>query len=360
VPNYKTLTGVKANMNFIRAKEIPPRSGNWYDYEVKTVHEGKRVIQKHIRYLGKSGSHSYLASDNRVLSSYPRIGTPQSVSTTNDARIPKMKTPAKQIASALGMYYGGMSLDAIEQQFKQDYDLEMSESNYWNWVKRFTKEAIRQSKDFHPEVGDTWVADETYMKLGEQTVYFWDIIDSKTRYLLASNVSTNRGGREARLLMRRASVRAGKTPKVVVTDKLRSYIIGVGDEFGTKTKHVQGGPFKTLSSGESTAQIERFHKTLEQRTKVFEKFKDLASIKLLTDGWLINYNFFKQNEGCGNIPPAQASSKSVPFKDWNDIVIPEGKPDMNYKVNLHPRKSVKKGKLVLDATLTPVKASGKD
>ena len=41
-------------MSFIRAKEIPPRSGNWYDYEVETVHEGKKVIQKYIRYIGKS------------------------------------------------------------------------------------------------------------------------------------------------------------------------------------------------------------------------------------------------------------------------------------------------------------------
>lgn len=41
-------------MTFIRAKEIPPGSGNWYDYEVKTVHIGSKVIQKHIRYIGKS------------------------------------------------------------------------------------------------------------------------------------------------------------------------------------------------------------------------------------------------------------------------------------------------------------------
>ena len=106
--------------------------------------------------------------------------------------------------------------------------------------------------------------------------------------------------------MKLAEQRAGKTPKIVITDKLRSYISGIEDAYGADTKHVQGGPFKFVESGESTAEIERFHKTLEQRTKVFEKFKDMASIKLLTDGWLINYNFFKQNEGCGNIPPAQA------------------------------------------------------
>ncbi len=41
-------------MSFIRAKEIPPRSGNWYDYEVETIHKGDKVIQKVIRYIGKS------------------------------------------------------------------------------------------------------------------------------------------------------------------------------------------------------------------------------------------------------------------------------------------------------------------
>lgn len=35
-------------MSFIRAKEIPPHSGNWYDYEVKGVREGQRVRQIHI------------------------------------------------------------------------------------------------------------------------------------------------------------------------------------------------------------------------------------------------------------------------------------------------------------------------
>jgi transposase-like protein len=276
------------------------------------------------------------------------------IKTEAPARIHKMKTDSRKIASAMGMYYGGMALDAIQQQFRQDHDLDMSESNYWNWVERFTKEAVKQLRGYRPEVGDTWVADETYMKLGKRTVYFWDIIDPKTNYLLASHVSFYRSGREARVLMRKASERAGKTPRAVVTDKLRSYIVAIEDEFGADTKHVQGGPFKLADSGESTAEIERFHRTLEQRTKVFQKFKDIKSIKLLTDGWLINYNFFKQNEGCGNIPPAQACSKVVPFKDWNDIVIPKVETDKDYNVRLSKRKSVKRGYPVYDATLTPI------
>jgi hypothetical protein len=45
-------------MSFVRKKEIPSGSGNWYDYEVATVHIGGKTIQKHIQYLGKKGKYN--------------------------------------------------------------------------------------------------------------------------------------------------------------------------------------------------------------------------------------------------------------------------------------------------------------
>lgn len=52
-------------------------------------------------------------------------------------------------------------------------------------------------------------------------------------------------------------------------------------------------------------------------------------------------------------------SKVVPFKDWNDVVIPDGETDKDYHVRLSRRKSVKKGYPVYDAVLTPVKLEEK-
>ncbi|MBI2853141.1 MAG: transposase, partial [Chloroflexi bacterium] len=115
---------------------------------------------------------------------------------------------------------------------------------------------------------------------------------------------------------------------MVVTDKLRAYLDGVELTFGADSEHRQGGPFNLENNANL---IERFHNTLEQRTRVFKRYDSIEDIKLLTDGWLINYNFFKQHEGIGNIPL----------------------PDIDYKVSLHRRASVKRGK-VLDAILTPV------
>ena len=87
-------------MSFIRAKEIPPRSGNWYDYEVMTVHEGSKVRQKVIRYIGKS----VLRPSRSTFSGggLRSIATDAPIAPAEPARITKMKTPAKQIASAMG------------------------------------------------------------------------------------------------------------------------------------------------------------------------------------------------------------------------------------------------------------------
>ena len=84
-------------MSFIRAKEIPPRSGNWYDYEVETIHKGSKVIQKYIRYIGKS---SLRPSRSGVSGGVMSVtAKPAHIAPKKPARIHEMKTPAKQIAS---------------------------------------------------------------------------------------------------------------------------------------------------------------------------------------------------------------------------------------------------------------------
>jgi len=45
----------------------------------------------------------------------------------------------------------------------------------------------------------------------------------------------------------------------------------------------------------------------------------MQTAQLLTDGWLIHYNFFKEHESLGNVPPAVKLGK-VPFKDWDDVL----------------------------------------
>jgi len=231
--------------------------------------------------------------------------------------LPKMKTPINEIGSVLNMYYGGMPIDAIQTQLKLQYGKYLSEPAIYKWIVRFTKEAIVKAKDFKPKVGNVWIADETGVNVGNSNVWFWDVIDSKTRYLLASHISVVRRTEDAQILIEQAIKKAGKMPEKVITDKLSSYIDGINLASRGRIRHIQSSPF---TDENSTSVIERFQGTLKQRTNVIRHFKDLETARLLTDGWLIHYNFFKEHEALDNVSPAKHMKVEMPFQDWNDIV----------------------------------------
>lgn len=116
--------------------------------------------------------------------------------------------------------------------------------------------------------------------------------------------------------MEKAQARAGKTPKVVLTDKLAAYIDGIEQEFGADAKHIQSKPFTVK---DSTNLIERFHGTLKARTKVMRGLKEIETAKLFTDGWLVHYNFFRPHETLGKTP-AEAAGITFAFKNWLGVV----------------------------------------
>jgi len=234
----------------------------------------------------------------------------------NDA-LPKMKTPVIQIASALSMFYEGMSLNAIRRQLAQSYGNYPSDSTVYEWIVKFTKVAVSHTRDYKAHVGNTWVADETVLKVGGANIWFFDCIDSETRFLLASNMALTRTTRSARLLMEQAAERANRIPKVVITDKLAVYLDGIELAFGADTKHIQSKPFTVVNS---TNLIERFHGTLKARTEVMRGLKKRETAKLIMDGWLIHYNFFRPHEALGNKTPAEKAGIKFPFGNWADIV----------------------------------------
>jgi putative transposase len=146
-----------------------------------------------------------------------------------------------------------MSFHEIENNIEQQTDEDISHTAIIKWVNKYTNEAIRETNDLHPKVGDMWIADETYIQTDVKTndpkgVIFWDIIDADTCFLLALRVTSSRNRQDAKQLMELAAKRAGKTPKVVVTDKLRAYIEGIELAYGSDSKHHQGSPFQTEDS----------------------------------------------------------------------------------------------------------------
>ena len=234
----------------------------------------------------------------------------------NDA-LPDMKTPIDQVGTAIGMYYEGQSLNSICRLLTQIYHSYPSDSTVYRWITRFTKQAINEVERYKPNVGDVWVADETVLEIDGRNVWFWDIIDAKTRFLLASRLSRSRTIKDAALLMSEAKRKAGKSPETILTDKLAAYLDGIELVFGGDTKHIRSKPF-TIEN--NTNLIERFHGTLKDRTKVMRGLKDIESARLITEGWLLHYNYIRPHEALKGKTPAEAAGAKYPYRSWQEVV----------------------------------------
>lgn len=243
-----------------------------------------------------------------------------------------MKVPPEQISAALSMYYSGMSINEIRTHFKQENGSYPSSKSVYGWIQKYTDMAVNSTKDYTPKVGNTWIADETYIRVDKSKanvenpysksrkakwVIFWDIIDADTRFLLASHLTSTRNTQDAQALMEKAAKRAGKVPKVVVTDKLAAYLDGIELAYGADSKHKQGSPFDIENN---TNLIERFHGTLKERTKVMRALKNKNTLQQFSDGWLVHYNYFKPHMSLEGKSPAEKAGINYQYRNWAEMI----------------------------------------
>jgi putative transposase len=224
-----------------------------------------------------------------------------------------MQTPTEQVGAALNMFYDGMSVESIARHLKETHSNAVNASTIYRWVLRYTFQAITTLDSLKPTVGDKWVVDETVIKVGGRNLWFWDIIDERTRFLLASHLSRTRTTLDAATIMRRAWQKAGRPPKVIISDKLNVYLDGIELVFGA---HARQG----FSADVNTNLIERFHGTIKARTKVLRAFKTKETAEHILDGFLINYNFFRPHMSLANKTPAEVARIEAPVTNWTELV----------------------------------------
>ena len=141
------------------------------------------------------------------------------------------KMDAEMMGSAIRDYYTGKSYKQITEGLKEEYDLpkEPSKATIYEWVRDYTDKALKQMGGHKAKTGGHWVADEMQVDVGGQKMWLWNVMDSETRYTLASHLTPRRYANAARVVLRKAALAADKPPETITSDKLRSYIQPVKD-----------------------------------------------------------------------------------------------------------------------------------
>ena len=227
------------------------------------------------------------------------------------------KTPSNHVGAAISLFYRGMSYKQLAEAMVEMYDIpEPSKRTLYEWVKDGTDAAVEAMQNYPAQVGDEWVADEMQVRVGGENLWHWNVMDAKTRYVLATHLSPNRDTRAAVAVMQKAARAADKPPKTIKTDRLASYPAGIKGVF-PDTKHVQADGIRALINNNLS---ERLQGTYRQRTKTLRGLDHLESGQRYLDGWTLTYNLFREHEGIDCQTPGEMARVNAPFKQWEDVV----------------------------------------
>jgi len=218
----------------------------------------------------------------------------------------RMKHTANAITVSLDLFFKGLSLSKIVDHLAQFHDTCVSDTTVYRWIRKYVILMSVRLDRLKPELSKSWHADETCLKVAGRNEYMWNMLDSKTRFLIATQVTRRRSGAEAQRIVRESVRRAGKQPRRWITDGLSSYRKAESDisKENGKTAHISGNRFTDKVNNNL---IERFHGTVKERTKVMRGFRDGKTAGLFVKGYRVYYNFIRPHRTLKGLTPAEAA-----------------------------------------------------
>ena len=113
---------------------------------------------------------------------------------------PGKRFPTEQVGTAIQMFYSGMSYKQTAENVAKTYDIRApSKRTISKWVKEYTQKALDHMQTHKAHVGVQWVVHRMPVEVGGKRYMNWDVMDSKTGYILASHLSERSDAREAQL-----------------------------------------------------------------------------------------------------------------------------------------------------------------
>src|ERR1700742_4624392 len=108
------------------------------------------------------------------------------------------------------------------EELPADRGLDISYETVRYWVLKFGPVIARRLRRCRPRPSNRWHLDEMVVRIGGKRMYLWRAVDHEGE-VLDMLVQRRRDTQAALRLMRKLLKKQGFAPKLLVTDKLRSY-----------------------------------------------------------------------------------------------------------------------------------------
>ncbi|MDA3859351.1 MAG: IS6 family transposase [Roseovarius sp.] len=181
---------------------------------------------------------------------------------TSMPRLKGFRYPREIIAYAVWTYHRFALSTADVEDLLAERGVIVSREAVRLWVNRFGQHFAQCVRRDRPRPNDKWHLDEVVITIRSKKHWLWRAIDADGD-VLDILVQTRRNAKAAKRFFRRLIAQFGE-PRVVITDKLRSYIKPVG-ALASKADH---RAHKGLNNA-----IEVSHRPTRKREKIFGRFK---------------------------------------------------------------------------------------
>jgi len=266
-----------------------------------------QVIKQGIRYNRSGPIQGYLCKRcNRKFPARP-------------ASFKGMKNKIRIITATIDLYFRGLSLRQITEHLQTTYNTKVCHGTIYYWLRKYVSLVSQYSGKLNANFPGRWHADETVLHVNGRHLLLWSLLDSDTRFIIATHISQKRSEEEAAILMKKGVNKSTTAPSEIVTDALPSYNNAIQNELGSANDqivHLTGSLSKAFNN-----RMERLNGTYKNRMRTMAGFQNKEGAAQFVDGFSTFYNFIKPHMALGDLTPAQMLGLVDEKYSWLDLIL---------------------------------------
>ncbi|MFD7704327.1 IS6 family transposase [Streptomyces caelestis] len=183
------------------------------------------------------------------------------------------------------------------------------------WCRKFGQTYANGLRRRRPRPGDTWHLDEVFIKINGEQKYLWRAVD-RDGNVLDILVQNRRDKAAAGRFLRRLMTKTRAVPRVIVTDKLRSYSAAHREAMPS----VEHRSHKRLNN-----QGENSHQPTRPRERVLKGFSSVGGAQRFLSAFSGISPHFRPRRHLMTAPHHRAEM-TVRFTSWDQITGAAGRP----------------------------------
>ena len=216
--------------------------------------------------------------------------------------------PGEVIAHAVWLYYRFCLSFRDVVDLLAERGITVSHESVRQWCLKFGRSYARTLRRRQARPGDTWFLDEVFITINGQQYYLWRAVDQDGD-VLDILVQKRRDKRAAKRFFRKLLKGLRYAPRVIVTDKLRSYG-AAGREVLPSVRHVH--------DRWRNNRAEVSHEVTRQRERQMRRFKSMRHAQsFLSSHGMINNLFRLCRHGIKAEHYRHLRSKA--FTEWREV-----------------------------------------